>query len=122
MRRTARHPRGLRRETSSDFARPIMIHVCKDGTVTFRRRDKPVFNGIALPVFSVETIAEAQALQVHFCRAQWDQHPLLPGKIWYRLARLGDGTDPAHRPGGLLEFEDLTGVTEMFREFSQAHR
>ena len=111
--------RGVSRKKSGDFARPILIHVCKDGTVTFRRRNEPVFNGIALPVYSVETIEDARAIQAHFCRAQWHEHPLMPGRIWYRLARLGDGTDLAHRPGGLLKLEDLVGVTEMFREFSK---
>lgn len=45
----------------------------------------------------------------------------MPGKIWYRLSRLGDGSDPANRPSGMLDFEDLEGVTVMFREFFDAH-
>lgn len=34
------------------FSRPVMLHVCKDGTVSYRMPGEPVFNGVALPVFS----------------------------------------------------------------------
>lgn len=110
---TITEPKAMR----DDYMRPIMVHVCRDGTVTFRRRDEPVFNGRALPVFSVNTPEEAEAIQVRFCRAQWKAHPLMPGKTWYRLSCLYDGTDPAHRGDGMIEPEDLDGITVMFREF-----
>jgi len=109
------------RQKSSDYSRPIMIHVCKDGTVTYRRPGEAVFNGVALPVFSVNTPEQAEAIQVRFCRRQYGEHPQMPGEIWYRLSHLGDGSDPASRPSGMLDFEDLEGVTVMFREFFDAH-
>lgn len=116
-----RRPSSPRREKPSDYGRQIMIHVCKDGTVTYRALNEPVFNGVALPVFSVDTAEQAEAIQVRFCRAQWEPHPLMPGKTWYRLSILRDGTDPAFRTSGTLEYEDLKGVTVMFREFWDAH-
>lgn len=118
---TAQSKSRTRRQKSSDYIRPIMIHVCKDGTVTYRRPGEAVFNGVALAVFSVNTPEQAEAIQVRFCRRQYVDHPQMPGKIWYRLSRLGDGSDPANRPSGMLDFEDLEGVTVMFREFFDAH-
>lgn len=118
---TAQSKSRTRRQKSSDYSRPIMIHVCKDGTVTYRRPGEAVFNGVALPVFSVNTPEQAEAIQVRFCRRQYAEHPQMAGKIWYRLSRLGDGSDPANRPSGMLDFEDLEGVTVMFREFFDVH-
>lgn len=105
--------------TKEDWKRTYMIHVCKDGTVSYRNavKKEPIFNGVALPVFSVDTEEQAKAIQVRFCRCQWEEHPLIPGKPWYRLSKLGDGSDPAYRPGGLLETDDLHGIGEMFKEF-----
>lgn len=70
------------------FARPIMIHVCKDGTVTYRDKTKgeKVFNGVALPVFSVDTVEEARQIQIRFCRLQYGKHPHRNGPAeWYVL-------------------------------------
>lgn len=100
-----------------DYSRPIMLHVCKDGTVSYRRPGEKVFNGVALPTFSVDTIAQAESIQVRFCRLQHGEHDLMPGRPWYRLSVLADGTDPAFsRPQG-LELDDLEGVRGMFRSF-----
>lgn len=97
--------------------RPVLLHVCKDGTVSYRTRAEPVFNGKALPVFSVNSVDEAQAIQVRFCRRGYGPHPQMPGRVWYKLSRLGDGTDPAMRQGGVLELDDLEGITAMFSAF-----
>lgn len=70
------------------FTRPIMLHVCKDGTVTYRDKTKgeKVFNGVALPVFSVDTIEEARRIQTRFCRKQYTRHPHRNGpEDWYVL-------------------------------------
>jgi hypothetical protein len=93
----------------SVFIRPIMLHVCKDGTVTYRDRTKrePVFNGRALPVFSVDTITEAKQIQVRFCSAQYTSHPLMPGRTWYVVS-------PLIFSG---EVEDLDRVTVEFAKF-----
>lgn len=100
--------------------RPIVIHICKDGTISYRRRGEKVFNGVALPVFTVDTVEQAEAIQIRFGRRAYSEHPDIPGKPWYRLSRLRDGTDPALRGDGTLKIGDLTGITEMFHEFWKA--
>lgn len=93
------------------FARPIMIHVCKDGTVSWRdkRTKQKVFNGVALPAFSVNTIEEARELQIRFCRRQYSSHP---------LAKPNTGTDAWYvltNWNGTLE--DLDRVSDEFSKF-----
>ena len=58
------------------YKRRYMIHVCKDGTVTYRDTvtHEKVFNGRALPVFSVDTVEEAKAIQIRFCKRQYGSH------------------------------------------------
>ena len=70
--------------TKEDLERPVLLHCCRDGTITYRKRGEPVFNGKALPFFSVDTTDDAEALQLACCKAQWEEHPQLPGKTWYR--------------------------------------
>lgn len=94
-----------------DFARPIMIHVCKDGTISFRDKSKreKVFNGVALPVFSVDTVEQAEAVQVRFGRHQYTEHPQMPGKPWYRWTNFGG------------QLEDLDRVSTDIRDFYNRH-
>jgi hypothetical protein len=73
--------RRVARDTYLD--RPVLIHICKDGTFTWRRRGQPVFNGRALAVFSVDTEEQAREAQVLFCRRQYAPHPQLPSQPWY---------------------------------------
>lgn len=89
------------------YKRRYMIHVCKDGTVTYRDTStrKKVFNGRALPVFSVDTAEEARRIQTRFCRLQYGSHPLMPGKPWYTLNEFSG------------EIEDLDRVRNMFAQF-----
>lgn len=89
------------------YNRRFMIHVCKDGTVTYRDKSigEKVFNGRALPVFSVDTIKEAEAIQTRFCKLQYGSHPLMPGKPWYKVWPFSG------------ELEDLDRVRNMFAEF-----
>jgi hypothetical protein len=76
------------------FTRPILIHVCKDGTISYRTKDQPVFNGVALPVFSVDTEQQAQDIQVRYGRRQYVEHDQLPGQPWYKWTDFsGDVTD-----------------------------
>lgn len=86
----------------ADMNRPVKIHVCKDGTITYRRAGKPVFNNRALPFFSVNTEEEAQTLQVLLCSSQYEEHPDLPGQTWYRHWQFGG------------ELEDIQALTETF--------
>lgn len=77
----------------TDFGRAIVIHVCKDGTISYRTRKQKVFNGVALPVFTVDTEDEARALQVRFGRCQYGEHPQLPGRPWYRWTNFTGNAD-----------------------------
>lgn len=92
------------------FSRPIMLHVCKDGTLTYRDKTKreKVFNGVALPVFSVDTVEEAQRIQTHFCSLQYTRHPHKNGpEKWYVVS-------PMIFRG---ELEDLDRVMVEFAKF-----
>ena len=83
------------------YDRPIVIDCCKDGTLTYRTKAVQAFNGAALPVFSVNTEAEAKSLIVLLAKSQYNEHPLLPGQTWYRL------------PDFTGEVEDLIKVSEL---------
>lgn len=100
------------------FGRPIMIHICRDGTISYRdaSKEEPIFNGVALPVFSVDTVEEAKTIQITFGRRQYLQHPV-NGMDWYRLSKLEDGSDPANRRVPMLRYEDLEGIGRMFSKF-----
>lgn len=97
--------------TSYNFERPIMLHVCKDGTVSYRdkRTKTKVFNGRALPVFSVNTVEEAKLIQVRFCRLQYGPHPQAKPDTgtqdWYVLTSFSG------------ELDDLDRVAAEFADF-----
>lgn len=102
----ARLKRGITpKDAEGDYSRAVMIHICKDGTISYRTRDQKVFNGRALPVFSVDTIEQAKEAQVLFGRQQYVEHPQIPGQPWYRWTDF-DGN-----------VESLTGVTERLRDW-----
>jgi hypothetical protein len=88
------------------YSRRFMLHVCKDGTVTYRDKSigEKVFNGSALPVFSVDTADEAKWIQVRFCKLQYESHPLMPGKPWYKMFPFSG------------ELDDLDRVRSLFAE------
>jgi hypothetical protein len=90
------------------LARPIIVHVCKDRTLSYRRRDQPVFNGRALPVFSVETEEEAEDLLILVGTRVHADHPQLPaGRPWLKLFN-GLAPDKA-----ALDLEDLDAATSI---------
>ena len=65
--------------------REVLIDICRDGTISYRERStkaKPL-NGAALPVFSVDTVNEAIAIQVRFGAKQYGPHPNQPGRDWH---------------------------------------
>lgn len=78
---------------ADDFSRPVYIHICRDGTISYRRRGEKVFNGVALPVFTVDNVEQAEAAQTRFGRLQYIAHPLLPGKPWYRWTDFSGDVD-----------------------------
>jgi len=90
---------------ATDFDRPVLLHVCKDGTITYRRVGQPVFNDRALPFFSVNTEEEARNMQVLMCAAQHGPHPdLLTDETWYRHWQFSG------------EVEDIDTLSDTFRE------
>lgn len=93
------------------FKRPVFIHVCKDKTLSYRRAGQPIFNGAALPAFTVEDEAEAQALLVLVGRAQYEEHPLLPRKTWYKITLDGDLDFKRY-----LDLEDMDAVSAKLAE------
>jgi hypothetical protein len=98
---------GLRRD---DLSRSVIVHVCKDRTLSYRQRGEPVFNGAALPAFSVDTEEEAEALLAlvgSLCDAV---HPLLPpGRPWLKLWNGVAGDKPT------LDLPDLDEATDYLR-------
>lgn len=87
-----------------DYDRPVLLHVCKDGTITFRRAGQPVFNGVALPFFSVNSEDEARDMQVMMCALQHGPHPDLPeGEPWYRRWQFSG------------ELDDIDALSDDFR-------
>jgi hypothetical protein len=73
--------------------RLVLLHVCADGTITYRTCLEPVFNNAALPFTSVNTVADAHMLITLFCKLQWEQHPQMPGKPWYRYVEFSGQLD-----------------------------
>lgn len=101
-----------KKDPDDAYGRRFMLHVCKDGTVTYRdkvAREK-VFNGRALPVFSVDTVEEAKAVQIRFCKLQYGSHPLMPGRPWFKLYSFSG------------ELEDLDRVRDMFAQYYGEHK
>lgn len=102
---------------SGAMARAIRIDVCKDGTISFCPRKQPPFNGVALPVYSVNTEEQAETIQVRFGRRQYIEHPEMPSKGWYKLSTLPN--EPFFCR--LLEVDDLPIISFMFDKFYQEH-
>ena len=61
----------------------ITIFCCRDGTISFAQKGKPPFNGVALPVFSVDNFTEAETLQVLCCSKSQLDDDGLPGGTRY---------------------------------------
>ncbi len=93
------------------LSRPVLIHICRDRTFTFRTLDEPVFNGVAIPVFSVDTKEEAQDLQIRFCKNQYGEHPQLPGQRWYKFFPPNDYSAKQY-----LEYDDLEAITKILKD------
>lgn len=104
------------------LSRAFMIHICKDGTISYRNqvRKERVFNGVALPVYSVATEEHARELQIRFGRLQYTKHPV-NNMDWYKLSSLPGGADIASRSPPLLKLEDLDSITQMFDTWYLEH-
>lgn len=66
-----------------DSRRPVYLHICKDGTLSYRRRHQKNFNNRTLPFFTVDNEKQAHEIQVRFCRFMPEGHPDLPSANWY---------------------------------------
>lgn len=80
--------------TKDDLMRPILIEVCKDGTISYHHKDEdnPVNDGAPLPVFSVHTPAEARMIQEHFGKLNYVPHPDT-GDHWYVMPEFSGEVD-----------------------------
>jgi hypothetical protein len=85
------------------------VDICKDGTISYRRLGEPSFNGVALPVFSVNHEDQARQLQLRFGRLQYEEHPKMPGRPWYRWTDF---------PGTILALDDVSDRCDIwYRDF-----
>ncbi len=50
-----------------------------DGTITFRAKGEPTFNGSALPFYSVDTERDAELLQATLCKLSYDDRYMFHG-------------------------------------------
>lgn len=93
-----------------DLSRPVLIHVCQDRTISYRTKDEPVFNGVALPVYSVDTKEEAERLCFLSCTAQNRRHPhpAYPHDLWWAIPNI-DGKQH-------LDLDDLDTVAHRLQE------
>lgn len=80
-----------------DFGRKFFLDVYACGAVQIRERGKPCDGG--LPVFSTDTLEEAQSLRTLYCGLERD------GSGTYRL-------NPSIRPA---DVDGLDKVTDLFR-------
>lgn len=85
--------------------KPVLIHICKDKTLSYRRKHQPVFNKVALPVFSVHNEYEAEQLLLAVGRRQYTTHPLMPDQPWFKITLAGPLDFKT-----LLDMEDLPAV------------
>jgi hypothetical protein len=88
------------------LSRPVLIHCCKDKTLSYRTRKQRILNGVALPVFSVDSIDEAEALLTLVGRTQYNEHPQMRGRPWRKITLDGFLDLVPH-----LEIKDLDAVT-----------
>lgn len=92
------------------LGKPVKIHCCKDRTLSYRTRREPVLNGVALPVFSVNTKEEAEELLLLVGRRQYEDHPNMPDRPWMKITLDGELD---FKP--LLDLDDLPAVTDKLR-------
>jgi hypothetical protein len=92
------------------LSKPVKIHVCKDRTLSIVMPGGKPFNGVALPVYSVDTREDAENLIMLVGIRQYWEHPLLPGQPWMKI----DIDFKIH-----LELDDLAKVQE---KLHLAHR
>lgn len=96
---------------ADDLSRDVLIHICKDRTLFYRRRGAKVFNGVALPIFSVNDEHEANALLVLVGTNCNTRHPQLPGdRTWFKLFNGVGGHSP------VLELEHTDEASDYLRE------
>jgi hypothetical protein len=96
---------------NDDLDRHVLIHICKDKTLSYRTRKQPIFNKVAIPVFSVNSNKEARSLLMLVGRQQYTEHPLMPGQPWFKMTLPGSLDYQEH-----LELSDLEEVAVRLRE------
>lgn len=91
-----------------DLTRRFKIRLCKDRTITFTEGKTKPFNDVAIAVISVDTRREAEQLITLCGKQQYESHPLMPGKPWFKFM-----PDMEY---GDLEFSDLPRLAGILRE------
>jgi hypothetical protein len=102
------------------FKRPVIVHIGKDGTISYLNRatmTQPVLVEALMPVYSVDTEEQAKQLQVIFGRLQYRDNTREPGKSWYVLHLLPDGTLLMNREPPYLQISDLPGITKKMHDW-----
>lgn len=84
-------------QTSTDLSRAVFLDVMASGHVFLRERGTPCTKG-GLPVFTTNTMEEAERLRVLHCR----------------LARDGSGLYQLNEPP--VDVHDLNRIAELFRK------
>jgi hypothetical protein len=102
------------------FKRPVIVHIGKDGTISYLNRatmKQPTLVEALMPVYSVETEEQAKSLQVIFGKLQYRDNTREPGKPWYILHLLPDGTLLMNREPPYLQISDLPGITKKMHDW-----
>jgi hypothetical protein len=87
-------------DITAHFSRPVRIDISTDGTITYRRRDKPPIR--AFPIFSVCSEDEARQLQRNLCWAIPLPDPRLPHRPRYVLVDFLEAISAGRDFGDLL--------------------
>jgi hypothetical protein len=102
------------------FQRPVIVHIGKDGTLSFLNRATMTQSTLVealMPVYSVETEEQAKSLQVVFGKLQYRDNTREPGKPWYILNRLPDGKLLMDRNPPYLQISDLPAITKQMHDW-----
>jgi hypothetical protein len=105
--------RAIRLHNGNDLGRPIKIHICKDGTFSIRKPGEPIFNGVAIAVFSTRTVKEAEELEIVSCFLCHAKRPEFP-KGWMKVNYIQQKSVAAGR-ACVLEIEDLDIIADTLR-------
>jgi transcriptional regulator with XRE-family HTH domain len=100
-------------DINAHFSRPIAIDISRDGTITYRRWDRPPLRR-GFPIFSVSSEEEARRLQIYLCQKLPLSDPQMPGEPWFAFMEFSKAILLAGR-----DFRELLGPTIL--QFAEAY-